>query len=386
MSDDMERAATLVSSDPANQEQPPASKPLYSVFSSSEKRMMTALAGFAMLFSPLTANIYFPAMNQLETDLGASVQLINLTITSYLVLQAVASALFGDLADVVGRRPAFLAMFAVYTAANLGLALQRSFPALLTLRMVQSLGASATAAVSYGLVADLVTAGERGGVIGVTMIATNLGPTLAPLIGGAILGGSGSWQWIFWFLLVCGAFELLLLLLLLSETARSIVGNGRIRPPVWRRPLLSRRIPNPLRSPRVMFYKDSSLILLIRGVFYMIYYCLQASIALMFRQHYPQFSDTVIGACYPSIGCGVVVGGYLNGRLLNRNYAVTAEEIDHVGVDKNDNDLNRFPIERARLRSMTYLQLLHLGPMVGYGWVMQKDVVSCKIMDEALGI
>ncbi|KAH6632540.1 multidrug resistance protein [Chaetomium tenue] len=347
----------------------------YSVFSRTEKRMMMALDGFAMLFSPLTANIYFPAMSQLETDLDASPQLINLTITSYLVFQAVAPALFGDLADALGRRPAFLAMFAVYSVANLGLALQRSFPALLALRMVQSLGASATVAVSYGLVADIVTAAERGGVIGVTMIATNLGPALAPLIGGAILGGSGSWQWIFWFLLLCGALELLLLLFLLPETARGIVGNGSLRPPAWRRPLLSvlvpsrGRIPNPLRSIRVIFYKDSFLVLLISGI----YYCLQASIALTLRKQYPHFSDTIIGACYLSIGCGVVVGGCLNGRLLNRNYAVIAAEVGHSATDK-DSDLDTFPIERARLHSMRYLQLLHLGPLMGYGWMMQKGV------------
>lgn len=267
--------------------------------------MMIVLVGFAMLFSPLSANDYFPAMSKLEADIDTSSQLINLTVTSYLVLQAVAPALFGDLADAVGRRPAFLGMFSLYTAANLGLALQHSFPALLTLRMVQSLGASATVAVSYGLVADIVTAAERGGVIGASMVATNLGPVLGPLIGGAILNGSGSWQWIFWFLLLCGAAMLLSMLLFLPETARRIVGNGSIRPHGWRRPLLSvlfpririprhaqpqssscaageetpaaetkkwhTRIPNPLHSIRVIFYKDSALVLLITGVFYMIY-------------------------------------------------------------------------------------------------------------------
>ncbi|KAK3905374.1 major facilitator superfamily transporter [Staphylotrichum tortipilum] len=163
-------------SGPKNAEPPSDSSPAYSVFTRWERRMMVLLVGFAMLFSPLTANIYFPAMSKLEADLGTSAQLINLTVMSYLVLQAVAPALFGDLADAVGRRPAFLSMFALYSVANLGLALQHSFPALLTLRMMQSLGASATVAVPYGLVADIVTAAERGGVIGASMVATNLGP------------------------------------------------------------------------------------------------------------------------------------------------------------------------------------------------------------------
>lgn len=194
--------------------------------------MMIVLVGFAMLFSPLSANDYFPAMSKLEADIDTSSQLINLTVTSYLVLQAVAPALFGDLADAVGRRPAFLGMFSLYTAANLGLALQHSFPALLTLRMVQSLGASATVAVSYGLVADIVTAAERGGVIGASMVATNLGPVLGPLIGGAILNGSGSWQWIFWFLLLCGAAMLLSMLLFLPRRRAGSSATGASAPTV----------------------------------------------------------------------------------------------------------------------------------------------------------
>jgi hypothetical protein len=58
-----------------------------------------------------------------------------------------------------------------------------------------------------------------------------------------------------------------------------------------------------------------------------------------------------------------------------RNYALMAAEIKQdTVVDKNNDDLSRFPIERARLRSMTALQLLHLGPLVGYGWMMGREL------------
>ncbi|MBE3046450.1 MFS transporter [Candidatus Bathyarchaeota archaeon] len=372
-------------------------EPPYTVFSAREKRMILAVVGFSMLFSPLTANIYFPAMTQLQSDLDSSAQLINLTITTYLIFQAVAPALFGDVADSVGRRPAFLVMFAVYAAANLGLALQNSFAALLVLRMVQSLGCSATVAVSYGVIADITTAADRGGAVGAAMVATNLGPALAPLIGGAILSGA-DWRWIFWFLLLCGALVFIIVLFLLPETARSIVGNGASLPRAWRRPLLSvmcgvripkggdkpgasmdlgcppRRVPNPLRSVRVLFHKDSSVVALISGVFYMVYYCVQAFIAVQLKKIYG-FSDAVIGACYLSIGIGVVVGGYLNGRLLDRSYKALAKELGRE-VDGNKNDSETFPIEKARLGSMVYLQLFHVAVLIGYGWVMEKEVVS----------
>lgn len=434
---DVEQAAVVPPPPPTttDDDEPPP----YSVFSRGEKRLLVCIVGLAMLFSPLTANIYFPAMTQLQTDLAASEQQINLSITTYLVLQAVAPVLFGDLADSTGRRPAFLVMFAVYTVASAGLALQPqrgSLAALLALRAAQSLGCSAAVAVSYGVVADVGTAAERGGMVGAAMVAVNLGPALAPLVGGGILalaatsgggtggdgsrdggggGGGGSWRWIFWFLAMCGGAALSLVALALPETARGIVGNSAVIPrSPWRRPLVSvccgiripaaarlaasapdtpagpndpastaavavaaarrRRLPNPLRSVRVLFYRDSSLVLLISGVFYMVYYCVQASIATLFKRIYG-FDEAVVGACYVAIGAGVVLGGYLNGRLLDRNYKTTAHEAGIELDRKRGDDMSKFPIERARLRSMHILLVVHLVVLVGYGWVLEKELV-----------
>ena len=65
-------------------------EPPFSVFSRGEKTFLVVMASLAALFSPLSANIYYPALNVLATDLNVSNSLINLTITSYLVRQKVA--------------------------------------------------------------------------------------------------------------------------------------------------------------------------------------------------------------------------------------------------------------------------------------------------------
>lgn len=75
-------------------------------------------------------------------DLGLSVSLVNLTITSYLIVAGIAPAFVGDIADQGGRRPAYILMFILGAASNVGLALQNSYAALFVLRMVQSAGAS----------------------------------------------------------------------------------------------------------------------------------------------------------------------------------------------------------------------------------------------------
>jgi hypothetical protein len=114
----------------------------YSSFPNSSKRWITFLVAMAGFFSPLSANIYFPALSYIAQDLHVSLELINLTITAYLICQCITPSITGDLADMVGRRPVYLLVLTVYFAANLGLSLQRTYAGLLILRMIQSAGAS----------------------------------------------------------------------------------------------------------------------------------------------------------------------------------------------------------------------------------------------------
>jgi predicted MFS family arabinose efflux permease len=172
----------------------------YTVFTKAERRTITWLIGCSMFFSPFTANIYFPCLEELQRAVGVSSSLINLSITTYLIIQAIAPAFCGDLADHLGRRPVYLLTFTIYACANLGLPLQKNYAALMILRGLQSFGCSATVAISYGVVADVATLATRGSMLGSAMIATNLGPSIGPLVGG-ILAARAGWRWVF--LLAC---------------------------------------------------------------------------------------------------------------------------------------------------------------------------------------
>lgn len=116
----------------------------YSAFDTKSKRCIVLLCALAGFFSPFSAFTYFPALEYVGSDLGVSLQLMNLSITVFLVIQAIAPPLLGDMADQIGRRPVYLLVLFVYVVACLGLALQRSYPALLVFRMVQSFGSSGT--------------------------------------------------------------------------------------------------------------------------------------------------------------------------------------------------------------------------------------------------
>lgn len=48
--------------------------------------------------------MYYPAIHTLALDLALTVTLINLTVTSYMIVSSITIAIVADLADIVGQR------------------------------------------------------------------------------------------------------------------------------------------------------------------------------------------------------------------------------------------------------------------------------------------
>ena len=208
--------------------QPPAEE--WSVFTKRQKIMIIFFTSCGGFFSPVSSAIYFPAIQTLARDFDKSTSLINLTITTYMIFQGLAPSFFGVLAEHVGKRPVYLITFTIYIAADIGLALQSNYAALLVLRCLQSTGSSATVALAISAAGDIARGSERGTYVGWTSSGLLIGPAIGPIIGG-LLAGSLSWRSIFWFLAIMGAIYVSMYALICPETARSVVGNGSITPP-----------------------------------------------------------------------------------------------------------------------------------------------------------
>lgn len=204
----------------------------HSAFGKYEKLFIIVMVTLASFFSPLSGQIYYPVMPTLVRSYHLTTALINLTITTYMIFQGLAPAFMGTLADTAGRRPAYIIAFSVYIIANIGLALQNNFAALLILRCVQSAGSSGTVAFGYGVVADIATPAERGKYIGPVAAGALVAPALGPVIGG-LLSKFLGWRSVFWFLVIISASYLLVYIIAMPETARKIVDDGSVPPKEW---------------------------------------------------------------------------------------------------------------------------------------------------------
>ena len=141
-SDQAEKAGSPTATSSLPTKSPTEECAQYSIFTKNQKRGIVLLVAFAAVFSPLSSFIYYPARDALANDLHVSLNKIDLTITSYMVVSGLIPTLVGGMADKLGRRPVYLVIFTIYVGANVGLAFQKSYPALLVLRMVQSAGSS----------------------------------------------------------------------------------------------------------------------------------------------------------------------------------------------------------------------------------------------------
>ncbi|KAF4950395.1 hypothetical protein FGADI_8214 [Fusarium gaditjirri] len=365
-----------------------SSGPAYSVFSKNTKRWILALVTAASFVSPMTANIYFPAIPPIAEDLNISVSLVNLTLTSYMIFQGLSPSIFGDFGDMAGRRPAYILAFLIYVFANIGLALQRNFVALLILRCVQSAGSSGTLALGFAVVADISSTAERGKYMGIVGAGINVGPALGPVLGG-ILSQYLGWPAIFWFCAIFSGVWMIPFILSAPETCRKVVGNGSIAPPKWNRSLLDLysyrgdvtsqnipkqklKFPNPLKTLYIVFEKEMAIILAINAIIYLAFILVAATLSTLFKETYG-YNDLQIGLCYLPYGFGCALAVVGQGYVLDWNYRRIAKKIGFTINRKRGDDLGKFPIETARIQPVYPTLLAGIATLIGYGWALQVE-------------
>jgi multidrug resistance protein len=323
-----------------------------------------------------------------------------------MIFQGLAPTVFGDLADMAGRRPAYIIAFTIYLGANIGLALQNRYAALFILRCMQSTGSSGAIALGYGVVADISTSSERGSYMGMVGAGTMMGPALGPVIGG-ILAQFLGWRSIFWFLVIVAGCFLVPFALTVPETGRNVVGNGSVPPQGWNMTILEwlrlrreeksgnglsrsdtaegRRLtqaelartrklrwPNPLKTIHIIMEKDMAVVLIYNALIYTAFYDIMASLPKLFQEIY-HFNDLQIGLCYLPFGCGCALASFINGKMLDHNFQRVAKQIGFTIDRKHGDDLRHFPIERARLEIIWPLLGFGLACVLCYGWVLEKN-------------
>ncbi len=173
---------------------------------------------FAMMLAAMDTTIVSTAIPQVVDDLGGFA-LISWVFSIYLLAQTVTIPIYGNLADMFGRKPVLVVGTLIFLAGSAACALAWDMVSLIVFRGLQGLGAGSIMATVNTVAGDLYSVRERARVQGWLSSVWGVAAVAGPLLGGAF-AEHASWRWIFLINLPIGALALGLLARFLHETPR----------------------------------------------------------------------------------------------------------------------------------------------------------------------
>ncbi|KAH9846411.1 MFS general substrate transporter [Lenzites betulinus] len=182
-------------------------------WSKARKLVVVATVSAASMIAGLGGNIYnrehganspppcIAAISQIEEQLHASSGAISLSLSLFILIQGGVPLLWSALSEFWGRKKVYLVSTALCAIGCIVAALSKTIGVLIGMRCIQAIGSSAVISLGAATLADIFEPSQRGTMMGIYYSAPLLGPSLGPILGGALTQGF-NWRATFWFLAI----------------------------------------------------------------------------------------------------------------------------------------------------------------------------------------
>ncbi|KKK22182.1 hypothetical protein AOCH_001497, partial [Aspergillus ochraceoroseus] len=213
------KSGTMTENQPESNAQPSgnAEDGEFSRFSSRRKTVMVVILAWTGLLSPMASTSVLSAVPNVAATYHTSGSVIGLSNALYLVFMALSPCFWGPWCQAIGRRPSCLASNLIFLGSSIGTALSPNIVAFMVFRMVTAFAGTAILVIGPAVIRDLYRPLERGTAIAWFYTGTLAGPTIGPLLAGAIVTYT-TWRVIFWLQTGLAVISLLGVFFLLPET------------------------------------------------------------------------------------------------------------------------------------------------------------------------
>lgn len=165
--------------------------------------LVLANVSVGTFMATLDSSIVNVALPTMSTQLKADLSTIQWVVTAYLLTISSLLPVFGRLADLLGRKRVYSFGFIIFTLGSALCGISPNIWFLVSMRVLQAVGASMLMANSAAIVTATFPAAERGRALGLIGTVVALGNLTGPAVGG-ILVGLVSWRAIFYINLPIG--------------------------------------------------------------------------------------------------------------------------------------------------------------------------------------
>jgi DHA1 family bicyclomycin/chloramphenicol resistance-like MFS transporter len=167
------------------------------------KRFALALASIALI-GPLCVHLFLPVISAVKDSFGISDVLSQLTFSVALFGMAIATLLYGSLADRYGRRGVLLSGLYLFLIGSVISAFAPTAFTLVLGRLVQAVGAGCGMTLVRTIARDAYGPERLVKALAYLTMFYTLGPMVAPIVGGILVDNVG-WRSVFAFALIAGA-------------------------------------------------------------------------------------------------------------------------------------------------------------------------------------
>jgi MFS transporter, DHA1 family, multidrug resistance protein len=183
-----------------------------------KKRLQLAiLLGSLGILGPFTIDMYLPSFPTIVNEFETTASLVQISLTSCLLGLGLGQLVIGPLSDVQGRRKPLLIFLGLYLLASLICAIAPNIYFFIGARLLQGFAAAGGLVISRAIVRDLYSGRELTKFFALMVLVGNLGPIIAPIVGGGVLAFT-DWTGVFLLLALVGLVLVLIVSLKLEET------------------------------------------------------------------------------------------------------------------------------------------------------------------------
>ncbi|PTL74995.1 DHA2 family efflux MFS transporter permease subunit [Vitiosangium sp. GDMCC 1.1324] len=189
-----------------------------------DKWLITLSVSFGTLMATVDSAIVNVAMSQIRSSIGATVQEITWTSTSFIIATVLVLPLTGFFSRLFGQKRTYLSCLALFILSSFLCGLASNLPLLVFFRALQGLGAGALIPTEQAILRQTWPPEEQGMAMGVFSVVITVGPAVGPTLGGYIVDNF-HWSWIFFINLPIGLIGFLLVWRFVEEPEDVLAAN-----------------------------------------------------------------------------------------------------------------------------------------------------------------
>ncbi|KAF7887264.1 uncharacterized protein EAF02_003911 [Botrytis sinoallii] len=339
-----------------------------------KKLITTFVYGLFTMTSTWASSVYSPAINQVAAEFNVAPEVSLLGVSFLLLGFGFGPLLWAPLSEIYGRKAAVLTPVFISACFSFGSATAKDIQTLLLTRFFAGIFGAAPVTNTGGVLSDIWAPQSRGTAIVGYAFAVVGGPTMGPIVGGAITSSYLGWRWTEYITGIMQMAVLLLGALVLNETypdallvakarrLRHDTGNWALHARHEERSFSIKEMVNKflMRPFRLLGTPICFLMVLYASFVYGILYLCLAAIPVQFalaRGYGPVTSELP----FLALLLGTIFGGTAN--ILNNKFYTRK-------FKANDNR----PVPEARLPPMMIGSVFFAAGLFVFGWTSAPSI------------